>query len=92
MSLHSSLKSSQAKGGGTQRSVLKRFERIRTFMAQGRWTSEQSVFGLPKLKQIKIKTRKAAPKEAAAETPNAGAAAPGAEASVTKAAAVPAGA
>lgn len=88
MSLHSSLKAPSGKGG-EQRSVLKRFERIRTFLAQGRWTPEQSVFGLPKLKQLKIKARKAAPKEAAAT--EAGAAAPAADAAPAAKTAAPAG-
>lgn len=88
MSLHSSLKATQQGKGGTQRSVLKRFERIRTLLSQGRWTAEQSIFGLPKLKQLKIKARKAAPKEAAAA--EAGAAAPAAEAQTSGKAAAPA--
>ena len=90
MSLHSSLKSLSVGKGGTQRSVLKRFERIRTLLGSGKWTEDQSVFGLPKLKQLKIKARKAAPKEAAA-TAEAGAAAPSGDAApAAKAAAAPA--
>ena len=32
-------------------------------MTQGAWTDGQSVFGLPKIKQTKMKVRKAAAKE-----------------------------
>jgi len=41
-------------------------------MAQGLWTEGRSVYGLPKIKQVKMKARKAAAKEkgaSAAETP-----------------------
>ncbi len=90
MSLHSSLKTTAVGKGGTQRSVLKRFERIRWLLAQSKWTSEQSVFGLPKIKQLKIKARKAAPKEAAATTAPGAATAATAETPDAKAAAAPA--
>ena len=75
MSLHSSLRSS---GGafGTLRNVLKRHERVRHLMTQGTWVDGQSVLGLPKIKQLKMKARKAAAKEkeeAAAEKPAAAA-------------------
>jgi hypothetical protein len=43
-------------------------------MEQGLWDPARSVFGLPKVKQTKMKARKAAPKEkaeAAAQTPAA---------------------
>ncbi len=78
MSIHSSLRKAGGKMG-TSRNVLKRHERIRYLMGKGTWTDEQSAFGLPKIKQQKIKARKAAPKEAAAGA-EAGAAAPAAEA------------
>ncbi len=77
MSLHRSLKTSQA--SATSRNVLKRFERIRRMMDTGTWTEGRSVFALPKLKQLRIKARKAAAKEAT-ET---AAAQPGAEAGAT---------
>ena len=48
------------------RNVLKRHERLRYLMTKGLWAEEQSIFGLPKIKQQKIKAKKAAPKEAAA--------------------------
>jgi small basic protein (TIGR04137 family) len=73
MSIHSSLRS---KGSlGAIRNVLKRHERVRHMMTQGTWTDGQSVLGLPKIKQLKLKSRKAAPKEkeeaAAGTTPGA---------------------
>jgi hypothetical protein len=44
-------------------------------MAQGSWDEQRSVLGLPKIKQVKIKARKAAGKEkegaATAEKPAA---------------------
>ena len=61
MSLHPSLRVQKA--AGALRSVLKRHERVRYLMAQGLWTDGQSVFGLPKIKQTKMKARKAAAKE-----------------------------
>lgn len=73
MSIHSSLRSSKA--SGTFRNVLKRHERVRVLMEQGLWPEGRSVLGLPKIKQTKVKARKAAPKEAkegAAAAPAAG--------------------
>jgi small basic protein (TIGR04137 family) len=62
MSIHSSLRSGKA-AAHTRRNVLKRHERIRHLMAHGTWVDGRSVFGLPKIKQTKIKTRKATTKE-----------------------------
>jgi small basic protein (TIGR04137 family) len=77
MSIHSSLRSA-GKAGGALRNVLKRHERIRHLMDKGLWPEGgRSVFGLPKIKQIKMKARKAAKEKdetAAGETPAAGAA------------------
>ncbi len=71
MSVHSSLRT--AKGSlGALRNVMKRHERVRHLMTQGLWTEGRSVLALPKIKQMKMKGRKAAAKdkeEAAAETP-----------------------
>jgi len=69
MSLHPSLHSRQGKTG-VLRNVMKRFERIRHMMEHDTWTDGRSIFGLPKIKQERIKARKAAGKddEAAAET------------------------
>ena len=50
-----------------QRSVLKRYERIRDLEKKDKWADGDSVFGLPKLKivKFKIKKEKAAPTEGA---------------------------
>lgn len=90
MSIHSSLRQTGGKLGA-MRNVLKRHERIRYLMTKGTWTDEQSAFGLPKIKQQKIKARKAAPKEAAAAGTEAdAAAAEAAPAAATKSSAKPA--
>jgi hypothetical protein len=60
---------------------MKRHERVRHLMTLGLWTEERSVFGLPKIKQMKLKARKAAAKEkeeAAATTATPAAAPPSA--------------
>ena len=76
MSQHSSLKvSSKLK---KHRSVLKRFERIRILLKQGSWNeSADSVYGLPKVKSIKIRVKKEKAPETA-ETATAEAKAPSA--------------
>ena len=77
MSIHTSLKSA-GKAGGALRNVLKRHERVRHLMERGLWPDGRSMFGLPKIKQVKMKARKKEKEEAAsAETPAAGAAAAG---------------
>lgn len=63
MSIHSSLRASR--GSGVARNVMKRHERVRYLMEQGLWTEGRSVLGLPKIKQMKIKARKAAKEEKA---------------------------
>lgn len=74
MSVHSSLRSVKSSSGAL-RNVLKRHERVRHLMEQGLWPEGRSVFGLPKIKQTKVKARKAAAKaektEATAEQPAA---------------------
>ena len=65
MSIHPSLRSKST--AATLRNVLKRHERVRHFMEQGTWVEGQSVLGLPKIKQTKLKAKKAAPKEKEAE-------------------------
>ena len=72
MSVHSSLRSGNV-ASGLFRNVMKRHERVRHLMAQGLWPEGRSVFGLPKIKQTKLKARKAAAKEKA-EAPAKGAA------------------
>ncbi len=51
MSIHPSL---SAKGGGKRhRNVLTREERIAKLEDGGRWSEEDSIFGLPKVRSIK---------------------------------------
>ena len=42
---------------------MKRHERVRHLLAHGLWSDGRSMFGLPKIKQMKMKARKAAAKE-----------------------------
>lgn len=59
------------------RNVLKRFERIKIMKEQGKWEGRQSVYGLPKIKSLKIKVKKTheAPEEGTAQGAGAEAAA-----------------
>lgn len=74
MSIHPSL--SASKKDKKARSVLKRIERIRTMLEKGKWKEGDDVYGLPKIKtiRIKIKKEKAEKAETTAEgaTPAAG--------------------
>jgi len=56
MSIHPSLKSTQKIK--KQRSVLKRTERLRVMMEKDQWKEGDDVFGLPKIKTIRIKIKK----------------------------------
>jgi small basic protein (TIGR04137 family) len=56
MSIHPSLRSSQK--DKKQRSVLKRTERLRSMLGKGQWREGDSVYGLPKIKTIRIKIKK----------------------------------
>ena len=49
------------------RSVLKRHERVRWLMERGEWEEGHSVFGLRKIRQVKMKSRKGPAKEEKAE-------------------------
>lgn len=66
------------------RNVFTRIERIKILKGEGKWEPTMSVFGIPKVKSVKIKRKgksekKAAKAEAAAEaTPAAAAATPAA--------------
>ena len=78
MSQHPSLKSDQT--GGTFRSVLKRFERIKDMAEKEKWDEEKdSVFGLPKLKRLKFKVKKVKAADEEGADGAEGAAAEGAE-------------
>jgi len=80
MSIHPSLALSDK--DKKQRSVLKRTERLRLMMEKGQWKEGDNVYGLPKIKtvRIKIKKEKAEKVEAA---PVEGAAAPAAASETT---------
>ncbi len=67
MSIHPSL--GVAVKGKQQKSVLKRADRIKHLMNKGLWKEESKVFGLPKIKALRIKVKKeAAEKPAEGET------------------------
>jgi small basic protein (TIGR04137 family) len=74
MSIHPSL--STAAQNKKQKSVLKRSERIKLMQDKGTWHEEDSVFGLPKIKTIRIKIKK----DKVAEKPAEGAVVEGAAA------------
>ncbi|MDD4900013.1 MAG: small basic protein [Candidatus Omnitrophica bacterium] len=74
MSIHPSLKTSDK--DKKARSVLKRSERLKTMMEKGSWKEGDNVFGLPKIKTIRIKIKKE--KAEKAETATAEGAAPAA--------------
>ncbi|MFA5147593.1 MAG: small basic protein [Candidatus Omnitrophota bacterium] len=84
MSIHPSLRPSKGRG---HRSVFKRFERIKMLADKDKWKEDDSVFGLPKVKSLKIKVKK---EKSEAKVAAEGAAAPGAAAPAAGAA--PAGA
>ncbi len=52
---------------GRSRSVYSRAERVKILEEEGRWSQEESVFGLPKVKSVRLKKKpkaeKAPPKE-----------------------------
>ncbi len=85
MTIHSSL--SKGSAGSHHRTVVKRYEKIQKLKDKDLWNETKSVFGLPKVKMVKIKAKKEKPKaeEGAAEgaTPG-GAAAPAAKAAPAK--------
>jgi len=56
MSIHPSLRSSEK--DKKQRSVLKRSERLRTMLEKNEWKEGDDVYGLPKIKTIRIKIKK----------------------------------
>ncbi|MFA4888193.1 MAG: small basic protein [Candidatus Omnitrophota bacterium] len=56
MSIHPSLAISE--NDKKQRSVLKRTERLRLMMDKGKWKEGDNVYGLPKIKTVRIKIKK----------------------------------
>ncbi|MDP2928098.1 MAG: small basic protein [Candidatus Omnitrophota bacterium] len=93
MSIHPSLTISEK--DKKTRSVLKRIERIRQMQEKGNWKQGDSVYGLPKIKTLRIKIKKEKVEKAATTTeegapaaaPKAAAGAKDAKAAVPKAAA-----
>jgi len=83
MSIHPSLSSSDK--NKKQRSVLKRTERIKFMLDKEAWKEGDDVYGLPKIKtlRIKIKKEKAAEKTEAAAVEGAAATGPTASATTT---------
>ena len=76
MSQHTSLKVSSV--GAKHRNVLKRHERIKKLQEIEKWQDRKSVLGLPKVKSLKIKVRKAkADKATEEQAPGTQAQAPG---------------
>jgi len=65
MSIHPSLSSSSKEKA---KSVMKRAERIRSMLEKGQWKEGDKVFGLPKIKTIRIKIKKEKTAEKTAET------------------------
>ena len=84
MAIHPSLKSTDK--DKKARSVLKRTERLKTMLEKKMWKEGDDVFGLPKIKTIRIKIKK----EKAEKTETAGATAAGAPAAGPAQAAAPA--
>jgi len=79
MSIHPSLRLSDKTK--KQRSVLKRTERLKAMMEKGAWKEGEDVFGLPKIKTLRIKIKKEKVEKAETTTAEgaATAAAPAAE-------------
>lgn len=74
MSLHPSLKTSSS--GKKHRTVLKRYERLTALKEKGILKDDDSVFGMPKLKIVKIKVKKEVKEEKPKEGEAAATAAP----------------
>jgi small basic protein (TIGR04137 family) len=87
MSIHPSLTISEK--DKKTRSVLKRIERIRSMHEKGAWKEGDAVYGLPKIKTLRIKIKKEKV-EKAATTTEEGAAAPAAAGAKDAKAAAPA--
>jgi|WetSurMetagenome_2_1015567.scaffolds.fasta_scaffold736361_2 small basic protein (TIGR04137 family) len=97
MSMHPSLAGTEK--GTKQRAVLKRVERIKWLAEKAQWKEGDKVYGLPKIKTLRIKIKKekaekaadaVAAGAAAGAGPAAGAAAPAAKGAAPAKAAAPA--
>ena len=71
MSIHPSLTISEK--DKKARSVLKRTERIRQMQEKGKWKEGDSVYGLPKIKTLRIKIKKEKTEKAEVVAPVEGA-------------------
>lgn len=71
MSIHPSLTISEK--DKKARSVLKRTERIKQMQEKGKWKEGDSVYGLPKIKTLRIKIKKEKTEKAEVEAPVEGA-------------------
>lgn len=71
MSIHPSLSSS--KQDKKPRSVLKRIERLRMMLEKGLWKEGDNIYGLPKIKTVRIKIKKEKAAEKATATTTEGA-------------------
>ncbi|MDP2830951.1 MAG: small basic protein [Candidatus Omnitrophota bacterium] len=85
MSIHPSLTISEK--DKKTRSVLKRIERIRQMQEKGNWKQGDSVYGLPKIKSLRIKIKKEKVEKAATATEEGAAPAAAGAKDVSKAAA-----
>lgn len=74
MSIHPSLSASSK--DRKQRSVLKRTERLKAMLEKKQWKEGERVFGLPKMKTLKIKIKKEKVEKAETATAAGAAAAP----------------
>ena len=84
MSIHPSLTISEK--DKKARSVLKRIERIRLMQEKGNWKQGDAVYGLPKIKSLRIKIKKEKVEKAATTTEEGAPAAAAAGAKDAKAA------
>ena len=66
MSLHPSLK--RVNSRGSSRTVLKKDEKIKRMIQEGKWDEDSKVFGLPKIKIVKMKVVKKEKKVATPDT------------------------
>jgi len=83
MAIHPSLRGSDK--SKKQRSVLKRTERLKMMIDKGDWKEGDDIFGLPKIKTIKIRIKKEKAEKAETTTEGAPAAAPAAAGKEAKA-------
>lgn len=76
MSIHPSLSS---KDTNKQRSVLKRSERLRLMLEKGQWKEGDDVYGLPKIKTVRLKIKKVKAEKTETAATAEGVAAPAAD-------------